>query len=181
MESIYTSPRNLVGIGQLPGEVGREREREGGSCRLIHFCKVDSRIDATVNYSLLHVIIIFLRFSFGPSSSNAINARGYHKNKTTNASSVHNRKKRNSDASVASQSRSWYTSHNLPSVYDDEQKEKWMHNLHNRGRRSTSTFDAVALVVSAVQVASCRATVKRKKKQRKRKRKKKRKKKDPPV
>lgn len=28
MESIYTSPRNLVGIGQLPGEVGGERERE---------------------------------------------------------------------------------------------------------------------------------------------------------
>lgn len=28
MESIYTSPRNLVGIGQLPGEVGRERERK---------------------------------------------------------------------------------------------------------------------------------------------------------
>lgn len=129
---------------------------------MIHFCKVDSRIDATVNYSLLHVIIIFLRFSFGPSSSNAINARGYHKNKTTNASSVHNRKKRNSDASVASQSRSWYTSHTLPSVYDDEQKETWMHNLQNRDRRSTSSFDAVALVVSAVQVASCRATVKRK-------------------
>lgn len=52
-----------------------------------------------------------------------------------------------------------------------------MHNLHNRGRRSTSTFDAVALVVSAVQVASCRATVKRKKKQRKRKRKEKEKRK----
>lgn len=64
---------------------------------------------------------------------------------------------------MASQSRSWYTFHTLPSVYDDEQKENWMHNLHNRGRRSTSTFDAVALVVSAVQVASCRATVKRKK------------------
>lgn len=39
-----------------------------------------------------------------------------------------------------------------------------MHNLQNRDRRSTSSFDAVALVVSAVQVASCRATVKRKKK-----------------
>lgn len=90
------------------------------------------------------------------------------------------KKKRNSDASVASQSRSWYTSHTLPSVYDDEQKENWMHNLHNRGRRSTSTFDAVALVVSAVQVASCRATVKRKKKRGKKK-KRKRKKKDPPV
>lgn len=37
-----------------------------------------------------------------------------------------------------------------------------MHNLQNRDRRSTSSFDAVALVVSAVQVASCRATVKRK-------------------
>lgn len=51
-----------------------------------------------------------------------------------------------------------------------------MHNLHNRGRRSTSTFDAVALVVSAVQVASCRATVKRKKtEEKKRKEKEKRK------
>lgn len=47
-----------------------------------------------------------------------------------------------------------------------------MHNLQNRGRRSTSTFDAVALVVSAVQVASCRATVKRKKKERKKKKRK---------
>lgn len=90
-------------------------------------------------------------------------------------------KKRNSDASVASQSRSWYTSHTLPSVYDDELKENWMHNLHNRGRRSTSTFDAVALVVSAVQVASCRATVKRKKRTEEKKKKRKRKKKDPPV
>lgn len=76
---------------------------------------------------------------------------------------------------MASQSRSWYTSHTLPSVYDDEQKENWMHNLHNRGRRSTSTFDAVALVVSAVQVASCRATVKRKKTEEKKKKKEKRK------
>lgn len=84
-------------------------------------------------------------------------------------------KKRNSDASVASQSRSWYTSHTLPSVYNDEQKETWMHNLQNRGRRSTSSFDAVALVVSAVRVASCRATVKRKKKEEKKKEKKKKK------
>lgn len=51
-----------------------------------------------------------------------------------------------------------------------------MHNLQNRGRRSTSSFDAVALVVSAVRVASCRATVKRKKKEeKKRKEKEKRK------
>lgn len=28
IESMYTSPRNLVGIGQLPGEVGGEIERE---------------------------------------------------------------------------------------------------------------------------------------------------------
>lgn len=50
-----------------------------------------------------------------------------------------------------------------------------MHNLHNRGRRSTSTFDAVALVVSAVQVASCRATVKKEKNRGKEKEKEKRK------
>lgn len=83
-----------VQISYLGMYVGRQRERERASCRLIQFWKVDSRIDATVNYSLLHVIIILLRFSFGPSSSNAINARGYHKNKTTNASSVHNREKK---------------------------------------------------------------------------------------